>query len=463
MKNKRITCAILALGMAIGGNGFLASKAYAADNNKLIAPMNNQQQLQNKVCGLLNNIEKNPNEKDIKEARVLLHDIKDSSVKPVYNYLLNLYIDKNIDKGVSSVDELTRAYEKTEKINFCNAKQNITMNLEGKDLSKKEEKVLSQIIPIINSLKLKTDFNMKSIEANKKVQAQGKVNVGINGMNSDIKFWMDINSNSKIPNVKYIIEIPEALKAFVPIQYKGKKYIVYDMEKILKNGQDNEDILMPDFSKVMSSTLDFSNKFTKSFKEFIKVADAKYGLVSRGDINKLSVEEAKNVDKLYKIDLDSDKLVNIIKYALRDKEMSGIVKDFVNNIIALDPSSKGQKITDEQLNKAISSIEGMLEDVKDLVDLDISVNIGVNKDGYIVYNKENVKVSVQSKKIMQLFSKSNPNVNIPNVNSTYTLSFNVDSTINDINKEIKVEAMPEVNKENSINYMEMITDMVPNK
>ncbi|MCY6960167.1 peptidoglycan-binding protein [Clostridium brassicae] len=455
MKSKKIMAITLAAGIFIGGVGVSPIKAFAATENKVQAKVSTQKELQSKVYKLLNKIKVNPNEKDIKEARRVIEDIDNHSYRATCSYLLNLYINNNIDKNVSSIDELVNAYKMNKKITSCEVEQNLGIKLDGKNLSKEEEKNLAQILSIINSLNVKTDIKTVSRDENKKAVAEGNVKVSVNGVTMDMKVWSDVDTTGSNPKIKSIIEIPEALKVIMPAEYKDKKYFVYDISKILSNSQTVEATKMIDFQKLINSANNFGVSFNESFANFIKIADAKYDIVSKGDASKLG----NNSVKAYKIDLNNEKLINVIKYALKDKKMTGLVKDYINDIMALDPNYSGTKVTDEQLSAALNQTIMILDKMKDAVQIDISIDVGVDKSGYVSYNKGNVKFTVNVGEISKMSGDIKAKKDVVNTNSIYTLLFNFDSNISKINEDIKTNPMPEVNEKNSIDYMEFVMNM----
>jgi len=461
MKNKKIMSMILVAGITIGGTGFMPAKALAAANDK-VQVINNtvvsQKDLKQQSYDLLNKIKENPTEADIKTARKMISSISDLSYTSAYTYLLNLYVDKNIDKGISTIDELINAYKKNQSITSMEQKFGFNTNLLAENLSEEEQMAMAQILPIINTLSFGMDSKMKTSDENKKVQLEGTIDISIMNMPIEAKVWIDMDITGATPKMKFIIEIPNSIKMFLPAELKDKQYLIYDMETILKASGVNQG-QMAGFGDIMNSAEIFGKKFNASFNEFIKIADAKYSIVSRGDLATLDKETAQEVSKLYKIDLNNEKLIGIINDALKDYSMKKIFKNYINDSMKLDPTVKGQEITDKDLEEGIEEITKALMEMGDSLKFDMAYECGVNKEGYVSYEKGSFTVAVDSAKLNALMAPENPAQNTEKSkapNSKYTFTLNFGSNLSNINKEIKLTPMPEVNEKNSIDIMQLL-------
>ncbi|KOA19970.1 hypothetical protein CLHOM_15350 [Clostridium homopropionicum DSM 5847] len=460
MKKKKIISMVLAAGLTVGGTGFLPVKALAATNDKVqvINAVVSQKDLKQQSYDLLNKIKENPTEADIKAARKMISGISDLRYTSAYIYLLNLYVDKNIDKGISPIDELLNASAKNQSITSMEQKFGLNTSLLAENLSEEEQMAMAQILPIINTLSFGMDSKMKTSDENKKIQIEGTIDISVMNMPVEAKMWIDMDITGATPKMKYIIEIPNSIKMFLPAEFKDKQYLVYDMETILKASGANG-AQMAGFGDIMKSAEVFNKKFTASFNDFIKIADGKYDLVSRGDLATLDKETAQEVSKLYKIDLNNEKLLGIVNDALKDYSMKKVIKNYINDSMKLDPTIKGQEMTDKDFEEGIGEITKALGQLGDSLRLDMTLECGVNKEGYISYQKGSLKVTVDSAKLNALNAAENQKQNAANTkaaSSKYTFTLNFDSKLSNINKEIKLAPMPEVNEQNSIDIMQLL-------
>lgn len=204
MKNKKICSLVLAAGMFVGGTGFSTSTVYADTNNstkKVVANKESQKHILNKACALIKVLENNPTEKNIKEARKLLPQLEDMSVKIAYKSLLDFYTNKNLDKNISPIDELIKACKITQKITSSNSNSNFNMNLEGKDLSNEEKEALDNFVPILNSMNISMDLKLNTDGSNKKLKSSGVIHFKNSLIKFDSRIWVNVDVTKSIPQV----------------------------------------------------------------------------------------------------------------------------------------------------------------------------------------------------------------------------------------------------------------------
>ncbi|MCY6371163.1 hypothetical protein [Clostridium ganghwense] len=453
MKSKKTLSMILSAVVLAGGIGLAPAKAMADTKDGVkVASTVNTKNVGEVVFKAINDL----SEKNIKEARLAIANLQDSHTKHLYNKTLDYHIYSNIDKKVSPVDELMNAYDKTAKMRSAESKVNFDIKLNGQNLSKEEQQSLAPVMAMINSLKVNATSKYKSNEKNTKIFANSDINIDFMQQVFNLKAWMDINTEGKQPNMKYIVSIPEAMKNLTP-ELKGKDYIVYDTSKIY------EKLNVPnmDYGKMMGVYEKYGKRFQEALLDFIRVADAKYSIVTRkGQGTILNGKEKVN---LYQIKLDNDKLVKVVKLAMQDENMKKLIKDYLKDTINVAAEMQDKKISqqdlekiqqeiDKQLEIGMTQLVAALEEMNKSVKFEIVLNCGVNKDGYIASEAGSFKVTVDSAKLQ---GKNN--------GSKYTCTINYNSELYNINGDVKVEAMPKVNEKNSIDYVDMLMNNVPSQ
>ncbi|MEL7597778.1 MAG: hypothetical protein AAGU01_06195, partial [Clostridiaceae bacterium] len=305
-----------------------------------------------------------------------------------------------VDKKVSPVDELVMAFDKTNKVTSCESNIKVDLNMDGKNLTQEEMQSFAPIMQIVNGIKI--DGTSKFVGNGKNTEISAKSDLNLSFMNQIYKMstWVDMNMEGKEPKTKYVITIPEALKATSP-ELKGKDYLVYDSEKIAKELGENVD-----YGKMMQSSMKLGNKMQLVLVDFLKAADAKFNLVTRKDKQTVTIGNAtENVD-LYEIKLDNEKLTNLIKFALQDKEMNKLIKDYIKFSINLGAEMENQKVSPEELkemekeiDEGLNQLVVMLEELNKSVEYELVFDFGVNKDGYIAYQTAGIKATVDAGKI----------------------------------------------------------------
>ncbi len=453
MRNKKIISMALAAGMLIGGIGFTPVKAMAATEDKGQVVQNVEKNLKKQAYDVLQEIKANPTEEKIKEARTLLFDISDPTYKSAYTYLLDLYVSRSEVKPSIAVDELLLAAKLNQSIVSSEQKFGLTANLAGENLSDEEKAALAGILPIVNAFKLDVTAKTKASDNNMKASLDGNMKFDMMGMSMDMDIWADMDFTGTTPKMKMIIEIPEFAKMSDP-SLKDKQYLIYDLEKLMAMSTP-AGAVTPDFSSIMNMAQSFNTKFTTSFENVLKIADAKLDIISKGDLTKLDTETAKNLSKVYNVNLDNDKLMQLIKLSIQDKEMKKALKDYINIINATNPAIGGQKISDEDFDQMMNEMLPALDMINKVAKFDLSVVCGVDKEGFVSYQKGSFKITINSAEAAALMGVVQPG-QTNDTKSIYTLTINFGSNITNINKDIKISPMPEVNEKNSIDLADMM-------
>ncbi|QGU96148.1 hypothetical protein GOM49_14525 [Clostridium bovifaecis] len=454
MKSKKIISMVLASGMLIGGIGFSPVKALAATGkNVQVTSVKTQKNLESQAYKLLMEVKTNPNGTNIKAARKALAGITDASYKSAYKYLLGLYTNKSVEKP--AIDELILANAMNAKITRGETEVNFGMNLEGKNLSKEEQEQLAMLQLALNNMKVNTNVKYAG-EGNTKAQVSGNVKVNAMGQEMKMNIWADVDATGSVPQIKYVVQIPEILKTADPT-FANKDYFVFDFAEMLQNPAMQQAGPMPDMGKIMEAANKFGTKFSKSFDEFIKIADAKYDIVERKDVSKVDAAGTKGLVKAYSVTLTNDEVMNLIKDALKDKKMMALFKNYVDDITALDPNA--QKLSNEEFYAGLTQASAMLDQISSMIKFNVNFDMGVNKEGYVSYQNGSIKVEVNAAKMVGMFTQAQPELKgqvTVSPDSTYILTINLDSNTTNINGDVKVEAMPKVTKENSLSFTDLM-------
>lgn len=445
MKSKKSISMILAAAVLATGISFVPARASAATKDSV--KVESKEQNKNVKAAIKKAIN-NLNEENIKEARKMIAEIEDTNLKSLYNKALEYNIYKNMDKKISPVDELMLAFDKTNKVTSCESNIKVDLNMDGKNLTQEEMQSFAPIMQIINGIKI--DGTSKFVGNGKNTEISAKSDLNFSFMNQIYKMstWVDMNMEGKEPKMKYVITIPEALKATSP-ELKGKDYFVYDSEKLTEELAQNVD-----YEKMMKSSMKLGNKMQLVLADFLRAADAKFNLVTRKDKQTVTIGNAKENVDIYEIKLDNQKLTEVIKFALQDKEMKKLIKDYAKFSINLGAEMQNQKASAEELkemekaiDEGLNQLVGMLEELNKSVKYELVFNYGVNNDGYIAYQTGSVKFTVDAGKLQGADS-----------NSQYTFVVNFSSDAYKINEKFNIEAMPEVNEKNSIDYVELLKE-----
>lgn len=452
MKINKIISLFLAVGITCSSAAFSNSKAFAVSEVKSV--VNNEQSqisLIQKARQAVKNAKEDLNEENIKSARCAIDDVSDPMVKKLLLELFNPVVDKNMDKNISTIDELIAANKQSEKIETCESNVKVTMNLEAKNLSEEKSQQLQQIASVVNSMVISMQSKVKGNANDGKALMESKVNASVMGMALDMNMWTDMDLNDN--KIKYVIEMPEMLKMMLAPENQDLKYIVYDYAKVLEqisqltNG--NENTNSKDMLKMINK---FSKKFSGNLNELIRFADARFNIVERK-----GTDEQGN--KTYKLSLDSEKFSAVTKYILDNPQVKKGITDYMNNIMALYPEDVKEQLKMEDMNKALEMIKKFME----ALNCDINIDYVVNKDGYVAAVNGTFKLTILPDEIKEVASKAvdNDDKKVEEKSQTvsneqYIFTLNFDSTTDKINEEIEISTIPETDEKNSIDYMQLL-------
>lgn len=439
MKSKKVLSMVLAAGIVVGGMGFSPIKALAATGNGVQAiSSKTEKELKNEAYKLLKEVKANPTETNIKAARVASAGLTDKFYKSSYDYLLDLYVSRSGEKP--AIDELMDAYAMNMQVTKAENEMNFEISVDGENMSEEEQREFAAIQSMINNMKF--NMNAKSITENEtKAKISGNINMNIMGQEVNMKLWANVDASGDTPQGKYIIQIPELMKVMANLG--DKDYIVCDLEDMMGTS-------VTDMDGIMKAANAFNAKFTKNFSEFMKVADAKYGIVEEKDKIELDKDGSKGLVKAYTLTLTNEKLMNIIKDALQDEEMIKIIKDYVDDIMAMDPEAP--EISDEEFYTAIQAALPTLDELSSMIKFDINSNMGINKEGYISYEDGSIKFTVNADAISKALPEELSDSQEKNeTNTTYIVTIKYDANSTNINGDVQLEAEPELTEENSLN------------
>jgi hypothetical protein len=451
MKSKKVISMVLASGILMGGAGISPIRTFAATNEDVQATsVKTQKDLDIEAYNILKELNLNPTEENIRAARKALASLTDGTYRSSYRYLLDVYTDRGTEKP--AIDELIAANALNAEITSGETETNFGINLDGKNLSKEEEEQLA-MMKLILTMNINSKMKFTG-EENTKAKVSGNVNANLMGQEMKMNIWADVDISSSLPQIKYIIQVPEMLKALNPA-LSNKDYLVFDFAEVMENPAMQQAGAMPDMGKIMDAATKFSTKFTKSFDEFIKIADAKYGIVERKDIKNIDADGKKALVKAYKVNIDNDDLVGIIGDMLKDEDMMKAVKTYLDEVMALDPNAP--KPSNEEFYAGLEQVLPVLNQLSNVMNFDITFDMGVNKEGYVSYQNGNIKMTINPAVIASMAGEGNLKLEEQiNANSSYTVTINLDSNMTNINGDVKVEDMPKVTEENSVSYTDLM-------
>jgi len=358
---------------------------------------------------------------------------------------------------------------KSQDIKSMESKATFKINFDASGVSPEQKPTVDQVKAYVNGAEIFA--NTKTIMTDK-LAVKGKIDLGVNvaGMSVQTSAWVDTDMTGEKMKIYEVFQIPAMLAGFMPQKYVGKEYLVMDFEKMMNMPEFKEEMKGMDFSKVM----DFSKEMSLGMVDFMKEYAAQYnpGFEYIKDMGEQEVTTpvGKELAHIYQVKLDDKMAKKLLRYSVtnmaENEKVMAFVKDYMDMMVGMTGASMGveeKKEMDKMLkdmeagvpafvtefNKAMDKIEN----VQFIAEEGIVINYAINKDGYMI--KENGKLNF----VFDMAELSKIEGSQVSEIGVYNIGIDYNSDIYNINKVTAIE-FPEVTKENSIDYVDMMKDIM---
>lgn len=396
----------------------------------------------------------------------LLPKIKANPKKALYEgwklKVITVTEDKTFELKKEFFNNLAKSYD----IKSLENQTKININVDVAGLSEEDLTGLKDILPLLKNISL--DVNTKSV-TNKSSVAKSQIDMKLNaaGMEIPVSIWSDMDLTGKNPKNTAIIEIPSILSNFLP-ELKDKKYLVIDSfnnESINMSGVNSEKLtnMIQIYTPMIN---EFMIKYLQQYNppvDFIKDLGNK----------DITTVDGKTVSaKGYELKITNENIKEIVNYTvenlLNNEDAMKLFKDYMlSTIEAMDEvdSEEAKQSMDEIFNEleaiempevmqSISDAMDMIAELKLLGDNGITIEYYMNSNGHVISTKGTIEFVIDLAKfdptLAEMENATNPIIKL-NINFT--------SNIFNINENIDIK-LPEINKENSIDYMKLIMDSI---
>ncbi len=390
----------------------------------------------------------------------------------VRNSLIESILPVNKDQGINS--GLAKASMNAQNITSMQSDNTIGVTVGAKDLPAEGQKVADTIIPVVNNAKLGMDIKMNGNKEKTITNVQEDITMNIAGMNVQTTLWVATDISGSQPKIKEIVKVPAALATYLPPQFVGKQYMVMDpVAMTSQNGAPSVE-----FNGLTTFGKNFQPQFQKFMENYVEHWNPGFTFINYKGLTKISTKEGIKFAQTYQLKLNDITFKAMMNYTANDfvknKEISTFVKQFM--ITCADLSAGADKdVQKQQIEKmfndmnsnpeaAMKQIKFFMDNIKDLKvigDKGIDVTYYV-ADGYIIGEDGIVDLQLDLHKFVDVMSKlsnSPANKTPEEIKGLINLGFTYNTKNYDINKEVKIE-VPELTKENSFDYMELIKAQV---
>ncbi|MBI6873669.1 cell wall-binding repeat-containing protein [Clostridium aciditolerans] len=381
--------------------------------------------------------------------------------------LLEKILPMNKNQGVNS--GLLKATLNQNNINSMESDSTIGVNASVKDLPKEEQSQADKIIPIINNSKMNFNIKMNGNSNKTLSNVQEDISIQVAGMNIQTTAWVSLDMTGSQPKMKEIVKIPEVAAQYLPPQFAGKQYMVMDpiaVDSKVMPGANNITGLM-DFSK------NFQPQFQSFMEKYLENWNPGFKFIDYKGLMRVNNKDGIKYAQTYQLKLNDMTFKSLLNYtatdAVQNKEFISFMKQFMLSCVDLSgaPNKEQQKQDIEKVfanmasnpQESMKQIKTFMDAIKDLKvigdkGIDITYNIC---DGYIIGETGVVDLQLDIHKFVEVMNKlsNTQGATTEDVKGILGLGFNYNTQNYNINKDVKI-TIPQLTKENSFDYMELI-------
>lgn len=381
--------------------------------------------------------------------------------------LLEKILPMNKNQGVNS--GLLKATLNRNNINSMESDSTIGVNASVKDLPKEEQSQADKIIPIINNSKMNFNIKMNGNSNKTLSNVQEDISIQVAGMNIQTTAWVSLDMTGSQPKMKEIVKIPEVAAQYLPPQFAGKQYMVMDpiaVDSKVMPGANNITGLM-DFSK------NFQPQFQSFMEKYLENWNPGFKFIDYKGLMRVNNKDGIKYAQTYQLKLNDMTFKSLLNYtatdAVQNKEFISFMKQFMLSCVDLSgaPNKEQQKQDIEKVfanmasnpQESMKQIKTFMDAIKDLKvigdkGIDITYNIC---DGYIIGETGVVDLQLDIHKFVEVMNKlsNTQGATTEDVKGILGLGFNYNTQNYNINKDVKI-TIPQLTKENSFDYMELI-------
>jgi hypothetical protein len=374
------------------------------------------------------------------------------------------------DKTFELKKEFFNKVAKSYNIKSSENQSKVNINVDVTGLSEEDKIASKDILPLFKNISI--DMKTKSV-TNKASIAKSQIDMKVNVADIEVpvSMWSDMDVTGDKPKNTAIIQMPSILSNYIP-QLKGKKYLVMDS---LSNG--NIDMTGVDSKKIASMIQSYAPMLNEFIQKYLQQYNPPVDFIKDlGEKDITTVDGKKARVKCYEVKITNENIKEIVNYTVENlfnnEDAMKLFKDYMLSTVEMmdEADSKQAKESIEvmfkelkttgmsEFMKSTSDAMDVVADLKLLGYKGITVEYCMDENGYIISTKGTIQLVIDLAKVNSTMgeiekaveSKQDPIIKI-----------NIDFTSNTFNiNENVVINFPEVNKENSIDYMEMLMGMM---
>ncbi|MCX8132244.1 MAG: copper amine oxidase N-terminal domain-containing protein [Clostridia bacterium] len=379
--------------------------------------------------------------------------------------------------SISDKMVLLDAMEKMMAIKSMESESNISVRVDIEGIPKEQRQGMEDFLQAIGNMNMKINQRVWENESGTISESgiDAAISAGTSAFSSSV--WTKADISGQIPEIKQIMKIPEDLSELLPPDYSGKRYMVIDQSEM----QDNGGLDAAEYRNMLEAVNKFQPRLIDFMKEYAKDFDPDFAVISgKGK----QIVNGRELD-VYELRLNDDSFKRLMRYSVdnlsKSENFKVILKEFAGVVVpaaggteagvemdqAFDRFRNGSSSFRQDLYKVLNA----LDKVRLLGDRGITVNIGVDENGYILNQNGYADFIIDMKAIEAALSditgtaeeEPGDGVQVSGLVPTdITVSFSIDfnTEIKNINKGLRVD-FPVLTENNSFSFNELMSGFAP--
>jgi putative cell wall-binding protein len=362
--------------------------------------------------------------------------------------------------------KIFNAFIKMQDVKSMQEHTTMAIQLSSSDFEPEIQQQLDQAAMFLNNAQLNLDAKTICNEQKTSVKSQVSINLSSGGTNINMPFWIDSDISGDIPKLTEIFKLPPIAKESLPLQFRNKEYIVINPFEINNSGLNEKDLL-----NYITMSKTFQEKMNSFLISYSQRFNPNFVVVDKG-IQDIETNNGPKSAQIYSIKFNDEQFKDFIRYSvnnfIQDKEAMSFVRDFMclileagqipdkeNSLADLDQAFNNLETNTPQFLTQFNAGMDQLKDVPFLGEKGLELEYAV-ADGYLIKENETIDLQLDIAKIGQFVNALNKQKNtLEDAKGTLNLLINLETNIFDINYPIDIQ-IPEVNKDNSFNFQDLI-------
>lgn len=350
---------------------------------------------------------------------------------------------------------------KMQKVHSMQEHTTMSFALSGSGFEPTVQKQVDTTAALLNSAKLDLDAKTSGNEEKTVVKSQVNMDLNAQGININMPIWVDMDISGKEPKLTEIIKFPPFAAASLPSQFAKKEYMVMNPYNTKNVPMDNID-----FAKFM----EFNTTYQTKWIDFLTSYSQRFN--PNLNVTKVSTNEDNSVQK-YTLKLNDAELKEFINYTVnnfaQDKEAMNFLKDLMTTMIEISKDAdktknlndldQAFKESDTSIPRFLAQFNAVMSQIKNVTflgDKGLELNYTIS-DGYIIQKSGMLNLNIDLAQLNKLVgSLSGQQSAAANDQGALNLTVNFNTDITGINVPTDIQ-IPEVNKDNSFDYMDFLT------